>query len=213
MEQDQKQGKAQNPRRGASRDVILETASEEFARHGFAGARIEAIAHKTRLNVRMIYYHFRSKEGLYQAVLLAIYRHMATILDESEKTVKTDQDVVVDAFGRYVDLLGQNPRFADILVREAVDGCKRLGQLFADHPELYERVHQRAHQMFARNIDAGLLRGVDPALIVHSLTGMVCLLIAARSAQAVFLGGRTVTAGEWKSVLLDLFLHGLARHG
>lgn len=190
--------------------MILEAASEEFASHGFAGARIDAIAHKTRLNVRMIYYHFQSKEGLYQAVLLAIYRHMASILDMSEQTAEADQGVVVDAFRRYVDLLGQNPRFADILVREAVDGCKRLGQLFADHPELYERVHQRAHRMFAKSIEAGLLRPVDPALAVHSLTGMVCLLIASRSAQVLFLAGRSVSAEEWKAVLLDLFLHGIA---
>ena len=51
------------PKESASRDRILDGAAEEFAAAGFAGARIDRIARRTRLNVRMIYYHFGSKKG------------------------------------------------------------------------------------------------------------------------------------------------------
>jgi AcrR family transcriptional regulator len=47
---------------------VLEVAAAEFAEHGLAGARIERIAAQAGLNVRMIYYHFSSKEELYRAV-------------------------------------------------------------------------------------------------------------------------------------------------
>jgi TetR/AcrR family transcriptional regulator len=44
-------------------------AQREFAASGFAGARTDAIARRARVNERMIFYCFDSKEGLYRAVL------------------------------------------------------------------------------------------------------------------------------------------------
>lgn len=52
---------------------ILEVAYEEFAAHGLSGARVDAIAERTRTSKRMIYYYFGGKEGLYQAVLEKAY--------------------------------------------------------------------------------------------------------------------------------------------
>jgi AcrR family transcriptional regulator len=52
-----------------ARDKILKTATAEFARHGFAGARIARIVKRAGSNPRMIYHYFGSKSGLYIAVL------------------------------------------------------------------------------------------------------------------------------------------------
>ena len=48
-------------------------ATNEFATHGFAGARVDEIAAQTRTTKRMIYYYFESKEGLFVAVLERAY--------------------------------------------------------------------------------------------------------------------------------------------
>ena len=50
---------------------LLEAAREEFARHGLTGARVDAIAARTKTAKRMIYYYFGGKEQLYMAVLFA----------------------------------------------------------------------------------------------------------------------------------------------
>jgi TetR/AcrR family transcriptional regulator len=52
-----------------TREQIMAAAQKEFAEHGFAGARTDAIARRARVNERMIFYCFDSKEGLYRAVL------------------------------------------------------------------------------------------------------------------------------------------------
>ena len=57
-----------------NRENILEIASEEFATHGLSGARVDAIAERTKTSKRMIYYYFGSKEDLYLAVLERAYR-------------------------------------------------------------------------------------------------------------------------------------------
>jgi AcrR family transcriptional regulator len=47
---------------GATQAVILAAAQEEFAKHGLAAARTEAIAAKTGVVKSMIYYYFKDKE-------------------------------------------------------------------------------------------------------------------------------------------------------
>ncbi|HVY13934.1 MAG TPA: TetR family transcriptional regulator [Rhodopila sp.] len=56
-----------------TRQDILTVARAEFNQHGLSGARVDAIAEKTRTTKRMIYYYFGSKEGLYSAVLEQAY--------------------------------------------------------------------------------------------------------------------------------------------
>lgn len=51
-----------------SRKLILDAAMTEFATHGYAGARIAAIAARAGVNQQLISYYFDGKEGLYQAM-------------------------------------------------------------------------------------------------------------------------------------------------
>jgi AcrR family transcriptional regulator len=62
-----------------TREKIMKTATAEFARHGFAGARIARIVKKAGSNPRMIYHHFGSKSGLYVAVLESALGGLRTI--------------------------------------------------------------------------------------------------------------------------------------
>ena len=48
---------------------IVAAAREEFARRGFAGARVEQIARRAGVNKQLLFYYFHSKRGLFQAVL------------------------------------------------------------------------------------------------------------------------------------------------
>jgi AcrR family transcriptional regulator len=51
-----------------TRALILDAAMAEFGAHGYAGARIGAIAARAGVNVQLISYYFDGKEGLYQAI-------------------------------------------------------------------------------------------------------------------------------------------------
>jgi AcrR family transcriptional regulator len=48
---------------------ILQAGLKEFAAKGIAGARVDAIATRARTNKRMIYYYFKSKDGLFREIL------------------------------------------------------------------------------------------------------------------------------------------------
>lgn len=57
-----------------TRRDIAAAAVEEFSAKGLLGARVDAIADRTRTTKRMIYYYFGSKEGLYREALAESYR-------------------------------------------------------------------------------------------------------------------------------------------
>jgi TetR/AcrR family transcriptional regulator len=66
-----------------TRERIMVAAQKEFAAHGFAGARTDAIACRAHVNERMIFYCFDSKEGLYRAVLQKNLSEKAALLEST----------------------------------------------------------------------------------------------------------------------------------
>lgn len=56
-------------REPAAPQRLLSAALAEFAAHGKAGARTDQIARKAGVNKQLIHYYYRTKTGLYQAVL------------------------------------------------------------------------------------------------------------------------------------------------
>ena len=53
----------------ATKARILAAALREFSAKGISGARVDAIAARAKVNKRMLYYYFESKEGLFREIL------------------------------------------------------------------------------------------------------------------------------------------------
>lgn len=64
-----------------SRERIITAAIEEFAAHGYAGARVAAIAAHAGVNQQLISYYFGGKQGLYDALRETWLEQEATIAD------------------------------------------------------------------------------------------------------------------------------------
>ena len=85
-----------------TRERILAKATEEFARYGLAGARVDRIAQQSQSNKQLIYAYFDSKQGLFDAV---ISHHLASLLDEVPFTA----DDLAGYAGRLFDHAQQHP--------------------------------------------------------------------------------------------------------
>jgi AcrR family transcriptional regulator len=192
---------------------ILDAAADEFAAAGFAGGRIERIAKKTRLNVRMIYYHFGSKRGLYRAVLEHIYEQMSAILHPllaGARLPPSRPNRGLEALNLYFDLLAEQPRFADILVRELLDGARHLKVLWRERPELFRQIHYHARELVEAAVAQGELGPFDPRMTVFSVTSLVCFFAAVRHTQPLFDADKSL---PWKAHLMHLLLDGLRKRG
>ena len=55
-------------------------AREEFAKRGYAGARVEQIARRAGVNKQLLFYYYHSKRGLFQTVLTQAARELENAL-------------------------------------------------------------------------------------------------------------------------------------
>jgi TetR/AcrR family transcriptional regulator len=60
-----------------TRERILAAALREFSDKGFAGARVDRIARRARINKRMLYHYFGNKERLFREILSRKVRERA----------------------------------------------------------------------------------------------------------------------------------------
>ncbi|WP_067650801.1 TetR/AcrR family transcriptional regulator [Nocardia harenae] len=68
------------------KDRILAVAVREFAAKGFAAVRVDEIAQLADCNKALIYYHFGSKEGLYNAVFETLIPAVQQFWDLASQT-------------------------------------------------------------------------------------------------------------------------------
>ena len=61
------------------RDRVLQAACELFAEKGFHGTHLREICQSAGTNVAGVCYHFESKEGLYQAVIMEAGRQLSDL--------------------------------------------------------------------------------------------------------------------------------------
>jgi AcrR family transcriptional regulator len=109
-----------------SPDQILAAAAREFAARGYAGAGVDRIAKRARVNKAMLYYHFGSKRGLYRRLLRDTFSEVAGRLERissSPATAAEQLDRVVATFAEYI---AEHPSFPAIMMREVAEGGVHL---------------------------------------------------------------------------------------
>jgi len=103
-----------------TRDRILDAAEQAFADSGYAGARVNAIAAAAGANKAMIYYYFKSKEGLYRAVL---ERTFDLLIEQLSAHIEQAPQADVLAFLRgYRSVIRAHPSMSRLIMRDLADG-------------------------------------------------------------------------------------------
>lgn len=125
---------------------LLTAASEEFARHGFASARVRQIVEAAKVNVAAVNYYFGGKEGLYRATLRHLAgrpapaaKHRANRRGRSaEERLQRRVYAILD---RFIGTDRPSP-LGRILAHEAMDPTGNLESLIGDtmRPDV-ERIH------------------------------------------------------------------------
>ena len=109
-----------------TRRRILEAATAEFAGKGLAGARVEEIARRARINKRMLYHYFGNKEALWLAVLEHTYLHIRN----EERALDFAQLAPVEGMRRLVEFTiaydHEHPEFISLLQNENMHHARYL---------------------------------------------------------------------------------------
>jgi AcrR family transcriptional regulator len=160
---------------------ILEVATAAFAREGYGGARVDAIAARTRTSKRMIYYYFGSKERLYLAVLegayAAIRRQEATLDLEHQPPGQALAILVASTFDYYE----AHPEFVRLVMNENILGgvhMKRsdaIGRLNLTVIDALKRLLARGEK------DGSFRRGIDPVELHMTISALGIFNVANRA--------------------------------
>lgn len=166
--------RATRPTRDAVRTqaAILGAATQEFARHGLGGARVDRIAARAKTNKRMLYYYFGGKEALFLAVLERAYEH---IRGEEQKLRLTDlapvagvTELVAFTWKYYL----AHPEFMTLLNSENLHRArhlKRSRKIRAMHSPLVATLSE----VLERGARSGAFRGgVDPVQLYVSIAAL-----------------------------------------
>ncbi|MFE6775865.1 TetR family transcriptional regulator [Streptomyces sp. NPDC057702] len=70
----------QTSRGAATYQRILDAATEEFAQHGIAGARVERVVRAARTNKAQLYAYFGDKERLFDAIFLSSLERITNVV-------------------------------------------------------------------------------------------------------------------------------------
>jgi AcrR family transcriptional regulator len=155
-----------------TRENILTVAYAEFAEKGLAGARIDEIADKTETSKRMIYYHFGSKDGLYQAVLERAYERIRT----QEQTARFEDlppDQALRAIvGHNVDYHLDNPEFVRLVMNENLHKGEHIA-VIKDMQARNRTVIEQLRKILDNGAQQGLFRaGIDPVELHMTISAL-----------------------------------------
>lgn len=127
-----RQAAARTPRTDGSttRLHILETAGQLFAERGFAESTSKEICTRAGTNMAAVNYHFGSRDGLYEAVLIEAHRQLVS-MDELVTLAKvpTDPRLKLSAFLTHLIELGSQPKAPwgfRVVLREALSPSPAL---------------------------------------------------------------------------------------
>lgn len=156
----------------ATRRRILDAATSEFAAKGLAGARVNEIARRARINKRMLYHYFGDKEALWLAVLEEAYLNIRSSeqkLDVSRFSAKHGMRRLIEFTLDYVQ---SHPEFISLLLTENVHRARylrRSRKVRALHTSLLGVITD----LLARGQSVGVFRtGVDAAELYITIAAL-----------------------------------------
>lgn len=165
-----KTGRTNDPKR--TMQDIIEVATQEFARKGLTGARIDEIAALTRTSKRMIYYYFENKEGLYVAVLEAVYRRLRSIENELHLDDLDPQAAMRRLVEFTFDYHYSNPDFVRLVMTENIHNGVYLARSRIIQ-ELNIPAINSVSSVYERGVAQGLFRpGLLPIDLHHSISAL-----------------------------------------
>ncbi len=196
----------------ATRKKLLTAARLEFARHGFAGARVDEIAERAGVNKQLVYHYFGDKDALYLAVLEWVYADIR----EQERQLNLEGLPPEKAIRKLIeasfDYLATNPDFIVLLNDENRGGARHVRgstRLEAMHSPLVRSVSHILNE----GVRSGVFRkGIDPIQLYISIAALGYFYLSnTPTLSAIFgkdLSSRAARRARRRHVA-DLVLHSL----
>jgi AcrR family transcriptional regulator len=165
----------------------------EFAGHGFGGARMEAIAERSGVNKKLIYYYFAGKDELFLAVLEQTYADIRAAEHELHLEASDPLEAITSLVTFTWRYYLAHPEFLALLNSENMHRgghlkrSRRIRQMNSPLIEVLADILVRGEQ-------SGELRpGIDPMQLYISIAGLAYFYLSNNHTLATIFGRELMT--------------------
>ena len=149
--------------------MILKAAENIYAESGMAGARTDAIAAAAGVNKALLYYYFKSKEGLYQAVVGSQLQEFQQQTREILSAKGPAGPILMRYVSYHFDFIGTHPNFPRIFQRMMMEGDRALERTIREHSIPLKKLLMA---VLERGMKSGEFRRVDKGHTIISIAGL-----------------------------------------
>ncbi len=166
-----------------TRETILTCATKAFAKAGFLGTSLSEILDRAKVNKRMIYHYFGSKEGLYRAVHIqqwqALEGWFAVRLTQSSKggAFQLESEELLDeALSIFHEFIAHNQTFIRLMMWDGLEGGGVSRSIWKD---IRGPIYHRMDALVQAAQAAGLLSAeLKPGHLIVSFLGAMSFYFA-----------------------------------
>ncbi len=153
----------------SGREAIVRGATEVFAQKGFSGASTREICAAAGITKPVLYYHFRSKEHLYQELMIDCFSFSLKNMLQASKNVGSLRERLVRIVHEDFQAVRRHPTRARFVLRMIFSPEEQ--RPYFDFVRESERERELLAVVLQEGIDGGRIRG-NAKELATSLMGM-----------------------------------------
>ena len=187
-----------NTKDTSTEDRIKAAARKVFHQKGYAGTRTRDIAEEAGINHAMLNYYFRSKEKLFEIVMMEtigqFFKGVGVILNDESTSLEEKIERVV---ANYIDLFLEEPELPTFMFNEVRPNPEPF---VANTPIIQALEHSVLAQQYAEAVAQGRIN--EPNLI-HTVLNVISLVIFPFIAQPIFTALSRTDKEAYKALMLQ----------
>ncbi len=161
----------------ASKKSIVQHAITLFSTRGYAGTSMDELSKACGLNKAMIFYYFKNKKGLYEAVMEEILQEIykaTTQKISSSKSAEVQLETFIKTYGSFAC---SHPYLPALLLKELSDsGAVLPEQLFKSMRKLFALFSD----ILKRGEDEGVFQKSMPMVLYFMVIGSLNLIVTTK---------------------------------
>ena len=187
-----------NTKDTSTEERIKAAARKVFHQKGFAGTRTRDIAEEAGINHAMLNYYFRSKEKLFEIVMMEtmaqFFKGVNLMLNDESTSLNEKIDLIVS---NYVDLLLKEPELPTFILNEV----RPNPQAFVEQNPIKEAL---THSVLTRQYAEAVARGeITEPNIMQAILNVIGLVIFPFIAKPILTSIVNIPEEQYKALMLQ----------
>ncbi|WPV01567.1 TetR family transcriptional regulator [Mucilaginibacter sp. cycad4] len=154
----------------STEEKILATAKKIFTQKGYEATKVRDIAAEADINLSLVNYYFRSKEKLFEHIMVdninKLFEKVGPVLNDEKSSLQQKISFIAE---HYIDLLLENPDLPRFVVNEVLSGSNKI-EAISSKRALFQQSHF-AKQIFALQAEGKIK--FEPVQVMMNLMGML----------------------------------------